>query len=207
MKQGFDRSGDILLWSRPYMEERIRESCTEIEKKLKEQGVSMWKDLRGAVQEVLARTADGQEQNRKGKAAYLVCSFLQRSVYLNKLLLRLEIMDEGFYLDERETAGCYRLQMLEECYQEDLEFLHQKVCKEWIRVQDHELDEVDKEYTEYYNAVVSMIVQSVSGLLMDVVEESEVRLADTFQIVYGQYMGNATVVYARGKNEDGIFTD
>ena len=114
---------------------------------------------------------------------------------------------EGFYLDERETAGCYRLQMLEECYQEDLEFLHQKVCKEWIRVQNHELDEVDKEYTEYYNAVVSMIVQSVSGLLMDVVEESEVRLADTFQIVYGQYMGNATVVYARGKNEDGIFTD
>lgn len=207
MKQGFDRSGDILLWSRPYMEERIRESCTEIEKKLKEEGVSMWKELRGAVQEVLARTADRQEQNRKGKAAYLVCSFLQRSVYLNKLLLRLEIMDEGFYLDERETAGYYRLQMLEERYREDLEFLHQKVCKEWIRVQDHELDEVDKEYTEYYNAVVSMIVQSVSGLLMDVVEGSEVRLADTFQIVYGQYMGNATVVYARGKNEDGIFTD
>lgn len=179
------------------MEERIQETCTEIEKMLKKQGASMWKELRSAVQEILARTADGQEQNRKGKAAYLVCSFLQRSVYLNKLLLRLEIMDEGFYLDDVETAGYYRLWMLEERYREDLEFLHQKVCKEWIRVQDHELDEVDKEYTEYYNAVVSMIVQSMGSLLMEVVEESEVRLADTFQIVYGQYMGNATVVYAK----------
>lgn len=207
MGQEFDRAGDILLWIRPYMEERIQESCTEIEKKLKEQGVSMWKELRGAVQEVLARTAGRQEQNRKGKAAYLVCSFLQRSVFCNKLLLRLEIMDEGFYLDERETAGCCRLQMLEERYRKDLEFLQQKVCKEWIRVQNHELDEVDKEYTEYYNAVVSMIVQSVSGLFMGVVEESEVRLADTFQIIYGQYMGNATVVYTKEKNVDGIFTD
>lgn len=207
MKQKFDRAGDILLWIRPYMEERIRESCTEIEKMLKKQGVSMWKELRGALQEVLACTADRQEQNRKGKAAYLVCSFLQRSVFCNKLLLRLEIMDEGFYLDESETAGYYRLQMLEERYQEDLAFLHRQVCQKWIRVQNHELDEVDKEYTEYYNAVISMIVQSVSGLLMDVVEESEVQLADMFQIVYGQYMGNATVVYTREKNGDGIFTD
>ena len=179
------------------MEERIQETCTEIEKMLEKQGTSMWKELRSAVQEILARTADGQEQKRKGKAAYLVCSFLQRSVYLNKLLLRLEIMDEGFYLDDVETAGYYRLWMLEERFLEDLEFLHQKLNKEWIRVQNHELDEVDREYAEYYNAIVGMIVQSMGSLLMEAAEGSEVQLADTFQIIYGQYMGDAEVVYEK----------
>lgn len=207
MKQEFDRTGDILLWIRPYMEERIQESCAEIENKLKKQGTSMWKELRGAVQEILAHTADRQQQNKKGKAAYLVCSFLQRSVYLNKLLLRLEIMDEGFYLDEVETAGYYRLQMLEERFLEDLEFLHRKVCKKWVRVKNHELDEVDREYAEYYNAIIGMMIQSMGGLLMEVVEESEIQLSDTFQIIYGQYMGNATGVYTKENNEDGIFTD
>lgn len=189
------------------MEERIQETCTEIEKMLEKQGASMWKELRGAVQEILACTVDGQEQKRKGKAAYLVCSFLQRSVYLNKLLLRLEIMDEGFYLDDVETAGYYRLWMLEERFLEDLEFLHQKLKKEWIRVQNHELDEVDREYAEYYNAIVGMIVQSMGSLLMEAAEESEVQLSDTFQIVYGQYMGDAEVVYAKENSGDGIFTD
>ncbi len=207
MKQEYDRIENILQWIRPHMEERISESCREIEKKLKDQGSEMWKELCRTVRKVLEKTADRQEQNQKGKAAYLVCSFLQRSVSLHKLLLRIEIMDEGFYLDEQEAAECYCLQMLRDHYQGDLEFLHQKVYKEFVRVQDYELDEIDKVYTEYYNAVVCMIVQSVSGLMMREVSESGIRLADTFQIIYGQYMGNATVVYTKEKSGNGIFTD
>lgn len=207
MKQQYDRVEDILQWIRPHMEDCFQESCREIEKKLNDQGSAMWKDLCGVVQEALVKTVDMQEQNQKGKVAYLVCSFLQRGVYLNKLLLRIETLDESFYLDEQETVGYCCLQLLQENYQRDLEFLHQKVNKEFVRVQDYELDEVDKAYTEYYNAVVCMIVQSVSGLLMRVVAESGIRLLDIFQIIYGQYMGNATVVYTREKNGDGVFTD
>ena len=140
MKQKFDRREEILQWLRPYMEERFRESCQKIQKKLEDMGNVMWGELRGRIQEVLQRTADMQRQGQKGKIAYVVCSFLQCSIDFNRLLLRIETLEEELYLDNQEAAGYYCPQLLQDHYQEDLEFLYQKAYGEFVRVQDYELE-------------------------------------------------------------------
>lgn len=207
MKQKYDRREDILQWIQPHMEECFRESCRKIQKKLEDMGNVMWNELRGIIQEVLLRTADMQRQGQKGKIAYVVCSFLQYSGYLNRLLLRIETLDEGFYLDDQEVVGYYCPQLLQDHYQEDLELLHQKVYGEFVRVQDYELEEISQVYAEYYNALIFNILQSVSGLIMRTVSESGICLSDDFQIVYGEYMGDATVLWDKEKREDEVLPD
>lgn len=207
MKQKFDRREEILQWVRPYIEERFRESCQKIQKKLEDMGNVMWDELRGRIQEVLQRTADMQRQGQKGKIAYVVCSFLQCSIDFNRLLLRIETLEEGLYLDNQEAAGYYCPQLLQDHYQEDLEFLYQKAYGEFVRVQDYELEEINQAYAEYYNALIYNILQSVSRLIARTVSESGICLSDDFQIVYGEYMGDATVLWAKEKGEDEVLPD
>ena len=205
MKQKYDRREDIIQFIRPHMEERFQESCREIQKKLEEHGSVMWNEVRELIQEILENTVNMQERNRKGKIAYFVCSFLQSGVYLNRLLLRMETLDEGFYLDKQEIVDYYFPQLLQDNYLEDLGFLNQKVYGEFARVQNHELDEISKVYTEYYNALMFKIVQDLSSLIMRTVMESEVSLSDDFQIIYGEYMGSATVLCVKEKSENEVF--
>lgn len=202
MKQKFDRREEILQWLRPYMEERFRESCQKIQKKLEDMGNVMWGELRGRIQEVLQRTADMQRQGQKGKIAYVVCS-----IDFNRLLLRIETLEEELYLDNQEAAGYYCPQLLQDHYQEDLEFLYQKAYGEFVRVQDYELEKISQAYAEYYNALIYNILQSVSRLIARTVSESGICLSDDFQIVYGEYMGDATVLWAKEKGEDEVLPD
>ena len=199
MKRKYDRREDILQFIRPYMDECFQVSCREIQRKLEEHGYVMWNELREIIQEMLVRTVDMQKRGCKGKIAYFVCSFLQSSVYIRKLMLRIETLDEGFYLDEQEAGEHYFLWLLQDNYQEDLEFLHQKVYEEFIRVQNYELEEVNVAYTEYYDALICKVIQNLSCLIMRTVSESGTCLSDGFQIVYGEYMGSAAVLCTKEK--------
>lgn len=196
MEQKYDRSEEILLFMQPHMEERFRESAGRIRKLLEERGNEMWTVLRENIRTVLSRSAGLQAQGKKGRIAYLVCSFQQSGVYTGGLLLRLETLDEGFYLDEQEAEGYYDPRLLQEEYRKDLEFLHQKVRRQFIRVQNYELDGVSMAYTEYYNALMCRIIESMDSLIMRTVTESGAALSEEVQIMYGEYMGDAEVIYA-----------
>jgi len=202
MNQRNDCREDIFTFIRPYMEERCQESCREIQKELEKHGYRMWNELRELIQEIITEAANMQEQNQKGKAAYLLCSFLQSSAYLDRPLLRIEVLDEGFYLDEQEASGHYCSKLLQHNYQQDLEFLHRKVYEKFVRVQNHQLQMVNQAYIEYYDAILFEIVQSLCRLIMRTIVESELCLSDEFQIVYGKYMGSATVLFKKEKYEE-----
>lgn len=207
MKQEYDRREEILQWMQPHMEDCFRKSCREIQEKLEDMGNEMWDELRGRIQEVLLCTTDMQRQNRKGKIAYVVCSFLQYSGCLSRLLLRIETLDEGLYLDNQEAAGYYCPQLLQEHYHKDLELLYQKAYEEFVRVQEYELEEISQAYVEYYDALIYNILQSVSILILRTVSESGICLSDDFQIIYGKYMGEAAVLWMKEKHEDEVLPD
>ena len=74
-------------------------------------------------------------------------------------------------------------------------FLHQKVSEKFIRVQNYELDEVSKVYSEYYNVLMYRIMKSIGSLIMRTVSESGVRVSDSLRIMYGEYMGSVAVIH------------
>ena len=116
MKEKYDRREDILQSMQPYMEERFQESGSSIQKKLEERGNEFWNGIHEKIERVFVQVKDLQERGQKGKIAYLVCSFMQCGVYLNRMLLRIEALDEGFiWMNRRQQTvmicSCCRMRI------------------------------------------------------------------------------------------------
>ncbi|MCM1251959.1 MAG: hypothetical protein NC321_03995 [Clostridium sp.] len=207
MKQYHDRRPEMLEFLQPHMEERFKESCRQIQIEIEKNGHAIWGELEGKIQDLLLYVEDMQKQHRKGEIKYFVCSFLRYSLYLESLEFYLYAMDEGFYLDEQATGIYYRPQFLQESYLEDLDYLYKRAAEKFMQIQKCELFDIKEEYTKYYYSIIYRMMESVSGLIMEVIAESGTLLVDGFKIIYGEYMGNATVLYAKGECRDEILSD
>ena len=199
MKQYHDRRPEMLQFIRPYMEERFQESCRHIQVQIEKNGYAIWSELKEKINELLHR--------KNGKIKFFVCSFLRYSLYLERLEFYIHIMDEGFYLDEQETGIYYCPQFLQELYLDDLNYLYKKAAEKFMQIQDYELFDIKEEYTEYYYSFMYHMMESVSGLIMEVIAENGSLIADDFKIIYGEYMGNATVLYTREESGDEILSN
>lgn len=49
----------------------------------------------------------------------------------------------------------------------------------------------------YYNCIIRNMIAELSELIMGVVLKSDIRITDKFKIIYGGYMENADVLYAK----------
>ena len=199
MKQYYDRRPEMLEFLQPHMEERIKESCRQIQIEIEKNGHVIWNELKEKIKELLYQ--------KNSEIKYFVCSFLRYSLYLDRLEFYLHVMDEGFYLDEQEMGIYYCPQFLQELYLADLDYLYKKAAGKFMQIQKYELFDIKEEYTKYYYSVMYKMMESVSGLIMEVIEESGIPIADEFKIIYGEYMGNATILYTKGECGDEVFSD
>lgn len=199
MKQYHDRRPEMLQFIQPYMEERFKESCRQIQVEIEKNGHAIWGELKEKINELLHR--------KNGEIKYFVCSFLRCSLYFERLEFYLHVMDEEFYLDEQETGIYYCPQFLQELYLNDLNDLYMKAAEKFMQIQDYELFDIKEEYTEYYYSFMYHMMESVSSLIMEVTAEGDSLMADEFKIIYGEYMGNATVLYTQGECGDEILSN
>lgn len=65
--------------------------------------------IKNAVHEVLKLSKEAQNRQQKGAIQYLVFSFLKSGIYMDKLLLHLECLDDSFYLEQQETSKIFEL--------------------------------------------------------------------------------------------------
>lgn len=190
MKQYHDRRPEMLQFTQPYLEQRFQESCRQIQIEIEKNGHAIWSELKEKINELLP--------HKNGEIKYFVCSYLRCSLYPERLEFYIHVMDEGFYLDEQETGIYYCPQFLQELYLDDLNYLYKKATEKFMQIQDYELFDIKEEYTEYYYSFMYHMMKSVSSLIMEVIVESGCLIADGFKIIYGEYMGNATVLYKKG---------
>lgn len=207
MKLVTNRIDQISQYLQPHMQECFLRSCGMIQAEIDCHAGRIWEELDRAIGECLARAASMQEQGKKGRLEYLVFSFLRYGEYLDGPELRIDALDDGFHLDKQEAAGHYHPGFLWDRYREDLDFLHKKAGDKFVRLQDYELDEIKKEYMESYHAILFRMLESLAGLVMETVTYSGVPVTDGFKIVFGEYMGNGTVLYRKGEGSDEIFPD
>ena len=199
MKLVTDRTDQISRYLQPHMQECFLRSCETIQTEINCHAGEIWEELGRAIKGCLNRAASMQAQDKKGHLKYLVFSFLRYGEYLNGPELRIDALDEGFYLDKREAAGHYRPEFLQNRYADDLNFLHKKAGEKFIRLQDYEWEEVKKEYIDFYHSVLFRMLESLAGTIMKTVTDSGIPAAESLKIVFGEYMGNGTVLYERGR--------
>lgn len=192
-----DRGEDILLYLQPYMEGCFQNSCQILQKDIEKQGMEVWNQLKNAVHEVLQLSKEAQNGNQKGAIQYLVFSFLKSGVYMDKLMVYIECLDDGFYLDQQETAKMFEFSFLQKQYMEDIFLLHKKVKEKFIRLKNYELMEIRLEYAYFYSSLIYEMMKNLSDLLMQEIEKSKVNITGKFRILYGEYIETATVVCSK----------
>ena len=87
------------------MEECFQKSCNSIQTGLECYANDIWAELRSSINECLNHAVAMQEQQIKGNLQYLVFSFMQYGIYLDNLEMRIDALDDSFYLDEQESEA------------------------------------------------------------------------------------------------------
>lgn len=201
MVKEYEWRSEILQFLFPYMEECFQNTCRLVQTEIDTNAEKIWNELEVVLFEIMGKTAILQKQEEKGNVQYLAFSFMKSGTYLKRLEIRIDAFDEGFYLDEKEVEGYYCPEFLKNRYREDLEILYKAASKQFARLQNYELMEVQKKYTDFYDAIIFRMLQNLIEPIMDTVTESDVDITEKFMIIYGEYMDRATVLYKRGDSE------
>lgn len=206
MEQMTNRRNSILSYLQPYMEESFRKSCISIQNEVEQHANEIWTGLWNHICTCLKHADILQKKQLKGRLQYLVFSFLQYGVYLDSLVIRIDVLDNSFYLDAQESAGYYCPMFLQERYIQDVDLLQKKLSEKFVRLQNYELIDIKKEYVSFYQSILFRMLESLTEVMMESIADSGILKADGFKILFGEYMDNAIVLYEE-KYEDEIFSD
>lgn len=189
------------------MEECIKKSCQLIETEIQDNAYKIWEQLQNVIYGLLERVEMLQKQNKKGDMQYLVFSFLRYGVVMDKLEIRIDALDNIFYLDMQECAEYYAPMFLQERYAEDISLLYENASKRFIRLQNYEFVKVKEKYAEFYKVIISEMLKSLIELIVEMVVDSNVNISNQFKILYGEYMDKATVLYTKEKERNEVFSN
>jgi len=189
------------------MKECFQKSCSVIEKNMELHAPEIWDGIEYAIHQSLKRASALHNQQKKGKLNYLAFSLLSYGLYMDRLEMRIDAMDDGFYLDVEEAAEYYQFVFLKDRYLEDLEILYKKVHGKFIRLQNYELEQLKITYAKFYFSIIYHIMESLSELIVQTVADSGIPVAENFKIIFGEYMDQAVILYAREKKGNEIFFD
>ncbi len=178
-----------------YMEELFQDSCRAVQTILDIDSGKIWKNFQAAVRECLEKTRIFQQQKQKGILHYLAFSPMQYAPFLDRLELRIDALDDGFYLDTQEASAHYHADFLQDRFLQDLIFLYEKAAEKFIRIQHFEQVQIRQNYAEYYDALLFQMIKALTGLILETVEESEVHAAGSLRIICGDYMDHAVILY------------
>ncbi len=177
-----------------YMEELFQDSCRAVQTILDIDSGKIWKNFQAAVRECLEKTRIFQQQKQKGILHYLAFSPMQYAPFLDRLELRIDALDDGFYLDTQEASAHYHADFLQDRFLQDLIFLYEKAAEKFIRIQHFEQVQIRQNYAEYYDALLFQMIKALTGLILETVEESEVHAAGSLRIICGDYMDHAVIL-------------
>jgi len=182
------------------MEETFQCTCREIQTALDTDACRIWHGFRDAVCECLEAAGALQRQREKGSLKYLAFSMMQHALWLDRLELRIDALNDTFYLDTAEASAHYRADFLQDRFRKDLECLYEKAWPRFIRIQNNELVQIRQAYAEYYYSLLFCMTESLTGLIRETVSGSGIETADDFRII-GGYMDKAVVLYEEAEDE------
>ena len=109
--------------------------------------------------------------------------------------MRIDLLDDSFYLDEQETATYYYPDFLQEKYVEDLNVLQKKAGEKFVRLQNYERIDIKREYSGFYQSILFRMIESLTEVILELITDYEVLAKEDFKIIFGEYMDSAKVLH------------
>lgn len=199
MRQYNRRKEQMVEALKPFMSELFSNSCMELQKIFEKIGHQEWDRFEKVLKEVLAIGKRMQEEEDKGKIHYLIFSFLQYGSRNRRFEIRIDLLDQGFYLDERECSGYFHPEILQKKYIEDAAVLQQELSRRFIRLQKYEIQQIEVVYARHYQYICGLMLKSMSEHIMELLSQSELSTSDDVVFLYGEYMDKAVTLYQGGR--------
>lgn len=150
-----------------------------------------------------------QDRKEKGKVGYILFSHLYSSMFLKRHLIRIDLMDRGFYSDAAQSVSYWDAGSIYHLFEEDVEAIRKELERHIPRIREYETDYIRYAYVPYYHGLTKSFIKAIleealpeKGFLPE-----QARLESLIRILFGEYMGEADVLFALGKEEaaDEIF--
>lgn len=138
-----------------------------------------------------------QNKNEKGKLSYILFSNLYSSIFLKRYLIRIDLMDGGFYSDTAQSTSYWNADNIYHLFEEDIKAIREKIEKCFPRIREYEVDYIRYSYMPYYHGVTKTFIQSVlnEALMEEGFLPCKGRLENQVRILFGEYMGQADVLF------------
>lgn len=150
-----------------------------------------------------------QDRKEKGKVSYILFSHLYNSMFLKRHLIRIDLMDRGFYSDTAQSVSYWDAGSIYHLFEEEVEAIRKELERHIPRIREYETDYIRYAYAIYYHRLAKAFIYEIleealpeKGFLPE-----RARLESRVKILFGEYMGEADVLYTLGEEEtaDEIF--
>lgn len=188
------RLEEITIYLKAPMEERFYLSCGRIEQMYNMQYQKIWDSLKKMFTSLFMKTIHAQAEGKKEAIHYLAIQYLHSSLCIGTWGYRIETFDADLYLNEYETEEYYYPYFLYSFWEEDIEFLHNVLKKEYIRIQAYEIEEIKTNYILYYNGIFKNLLKELIPKIFKIPLWDEVKKESNVKIIFGEYMGTGELI-------------
>ena len=186
---------DIEDYLSDYIEIIFENTCRNIQKDWAKEKDRIREEVVRCFKKVWEKTVSLQDCNRKGVVKYWLISIQRSSLLWDEIAFRVETFDDGFFLDDAESAEEYQPKFIKAYWNRDLEQLSDLLKKRFVRIQKYQHDIIREVYSPYYYAVIYQLLKALlKGILKEICVEKE-RICKDYKVIFGFYMGQGTVLY------------
>lgn len=151
-----------------------------------------------------------QDRKKKGKLGYILFSHLYSSMFLKRYLIRIDLMDRGFYSDTAQSASYWDAGSIYYLFEKDVEVIREELGRYIPRIREYEADYIRYAYAPYYHRLTKTFIQAMleEALPEEGFLPERARMEERVQILFGEYMGQADVLFTMGKEKvNEVFQD
>lgn len=142
-----------------------------------------------------------QDNDQKGKLSYILFSNLYSSIFLKNYLIRIDMMDSSFYSDTASSISYWDARNIYYLFEEDVKAISKQIETYLPRIREYEVDYIRYAYIPYYHRITKAFIHSMlnEAISVEGFLPCKDRLDNQVHILFGEYMGQADILYILGK--------
>lgn len=196
-----DRKEELMTAMESLLPEQLSKSIRSITLHFEKHSKEIVHTFLEAFKKAVEQAAVLQDEKKKGKVRYILFSYLHSSIFLQRYLIRIDLMDHTFYSDSSQAVSYWDARDIYQLFEGDVEAIREQLGKNYPRIREYEADYIRYAYAPYYHGVTKAFLQA---MLEEALPESNFlpqqdRLESFVSILFGEYMGEADILFHIGE--------
>ena len=198
-----ERREKILEVTGNMFSEQFEKSSTETVLHCEKESSRIIEGLLKALGEVISQAFCKEEKNN-AKVQYLLFSCLHSSIFLQKYLIRIDLMGEGLYNDNPLGTSYWDGEDIYCLFEKDISEFRRRMEGKVPRIRAYEMNYVRYAYAPYYHRMTKAFISEMLEEMLDgaLACEAETRTVQEntkeegqIKIMFGEYMGEADILF------------